>query len=228
VITLAVRWYARYRLSLRDVRDLLAERGIEVSPTTVLNWVQKFGPLLAAALRKKARGVGGCWYVDETYVRVAGAWTYLYRAVDETGQVVDVLLRVHRDLESARAFFEQATRRRGTRPDTVVTDKHPAYARAVRRHARRATHVRTGLHRARGETTKPIERSHAPVKDRLRAMRGFGSVTTGQRTLETIEAIHAIRRGDLCRLAGHPVQMMRPPEPVRYELLVLSQTLGDL
>jgi putative transposase len=82
--------------------------------------------------------VGACWYADETYVKVAGTWAYLYRAADETGQVVNVLLREHRDLASARAFFEQATRRRGSLPTTVVTDKHPAYGRAVRRHMRRA------------------------------------------------------------------------------------------
>jgi hypothetical protein len=85
--------------------------------------------------------------------------------------VVDVLLREHRDLESARAFFAQAIRRRGRRRHTVVTDKHAAYGRAVWRHARRATPIKTGRHRARGATTTPVERSHAPVKDRLRAMR---------------------------------------------------------
>src|SRR5687767_6738153 len=188
VIVTAVRWYGRFRLSLRDVCDLLAERGADGPPRTVLSWVPTFGPLLAAELRRQARPLGKQWYVDGTYVRVGGAWASLYRAVDETGQVVDVLLREHRDLDSARAFLRQARRRRAARPGTVITDKHPAYGRAVRRHAPRAAHVRTGLHRARGETTQPVERSHAPVKDRLRAMRGLQSVATGQRVLEAIEA----------------------------------------
>ena len=153
-----MRWYCRFRLSLADVRDLLAERGIDVSPRTILTWVQKFGPLLAAAVRRAARPVGRRWYCDETYVRVAGAWAYLYRAVDEYGQVVDVLLRAQRDLASARAFFAQAIDGGALHPDHVVTDKHRAYVRAVRRHARRAVHTRTGLHRARGETTKAVER----------------------------------------------------------------------
>src|SRR5688500_13957116 len=196
VIVLAVRWYGRFRLSLRDVCDLLAERGVDVAPSTVMRWVHTFGPLLAAELRRHARPLGTCWYADETYVRVGGRWAYLYRAVDETGQVVDILLREHRDLASARAFLAQATQRRNARPHTVVTDKHPAYGRAVRRYARRATHIRTGLHRARGETIKPVERSHAPIKDRLRAMRGLQSVATGQRVLDAVEAMQAIRRGD--------------------------------
>jgi transposase-like protein len=87
-----VRWYGRFRLSLRDVCDLLAERGVDVSSRTVLSWVHTFGPLLAAEFRRRARPLGSRWYVDETYVRVGGAWVYLYRAVDEEGQLVDVLL----------------------------------------------------------------------------------------------------------------------------------------
>src|SRR5688500_19056282 len=118
VIVTAVRWYGRVRLSLRDVCDLLAERGVDVSPRMVLSWVHTFGPLLAAELRRNARPVGARWYIDETYVRVRGHWAYLYRAVDETGQVVDVLLRPQRDLASARAFLQQAKRRRAARPAT--------------------------------------------------------------------------------------------------------------
>ena len=171
VIVMAVRWYGRFRLSVADVRDLLAERGLDVSARAVLAGVHTFGPLLAAEARRHAPPVGRCWYVDETDVRVSGHWMYLYRAVDEHGQVIDALLREQRDLASARAFFAQAIARRGVRPLLVVTDKHPAYRRAIRRHARGARHVRTGLHRARGETTKAIERSHVPVKDRLRPMR---------------------------------------------------------
>jgi transposase-like protein len=150
---------------------------------------------------------------------VAGRWAYLYRAVDELGQVVDVLLRSQRDLVSARAFFAHAIRRRRVTPDHVVTDKHQAYVRAVRRHARRALHTRTGLHRARGETTKPVERSHVPIKDRLRPMRGLQSVPSGQRLLEGIEAIQAIRRGVLAArpggasalATGHVSRRPRPP-----------------
>ena len=194
----------------------------------ILAWVHTVGPLLAAEVRRRARPLGGRWYVDETYVRVRGRWAYLYRAVDDTGQVVDVLLREQRDLASARAFFEQATRRRGVRPETVVTDKHPAYGRAVRSHARRATHIRTGIHRARGETTKPIERSHAPVKDRLRAMRGVRSIATGQRVLEAVEAVQALRRGDLLRRPRLGPGGCTPGEQARYEAEALIHFAREL
>ena len=123
---------------------------------------------------------------------------YLYRVVDESGQVVDVLLREKRDLKSAEAFFAQAIKRRGVVPEEVITDKHRDYLRAVRQHTPNAKHQRTGLHRERALTTKPIERSHVPIKDRLRSMRGLGSVETGQRLLEGIELAQAVQRGDIC------------------------------
>jgi IS6 family transposase len=228
VITTAVRWYFRYRLSLADVRDLFAERDIDVSARTILSWAHKFGPLLAAQGRRHARPCGRHWWVDETYVRVAGHWAYLYRAVDEAGQVVDVLLRERRDLESARAFFDQAIARRGVRPKVVISDKHPAYRRAVRRRSWRATHVRTGLHRARGETTKAIERSHVPIKDRVRPMRGVHSVATGQRLLEGIELTQAIRRGHIGAAGDAPSNRHEASHRARRDVAVfwgLARTL---
>ena len=229
VIVTAVRWYGRFRLSLRDVCDLLAEREIDVSPRTVLSWVHTFGPLLAAELRRKARPLGRRWYVDETYVRVSGRWAYLYRAVDQSSQVVDILLRERRELDRARAFLQQARQRRAARPDTVITDQHAAYGRAVRRHGPRAAPVRTGLHRTRGETTRAIERSHAPVKDRLRAMRGLHSIATGQRVLEAIEAAQAVRRGDLHHTPQETVPPRVPPgDRARAAALTFLLTARDL
>jgi transposase-like protein len=195
VVVTAVRWYFVFRLSAANVRDLLAERGIDVSARTVLRWAHTFGPLLAAQWRRRAPRVGRCWFVDETYVRVRGRWRYLYRAVDQHGQVVDVLLREQRDLASAQAFFEQAIRRRGVTPVIVISDKHQPYVRTIQHHASTALHIQSGLHRANGGvTTKAIERSHVPIKDRLRPMRGLGTMASGQRLLEGIEAAQGIRR----------------------------------
>ena len=197
VIMMAVRWYFRYRLSAANVRDLLAERGVDVSRQTVADWAQKFSVLLVRAARRHTKPLGSRWFVDETYVKVDKKWAYLYRAVDEASQVVDVLLRERRDVQSAEAFFEQAIKRRSVIPDEVITDKHRGYLRAVRRHAPNAKHHRTGLHRKRALTTKPVERSHVPIKDRLRSMRSLGSVCSGQRLLEGIELAQAVRRGDI-------------------------------
>jgi transposase, IS6 family len=108
VIVVAVRWYLRFNLSYRDVEELLAERGGEVDHVTVFRWVQRFTPLLADAARFTSHTPGDRWHVDDTYVKVNGVWRYVYRAVDQYGQVIDVLVSPHRDAEAARRFFQRA------------------------------------------------------------------------------------------------------------------------
>jgi putative transposase len=195
VILTAVRWYLAYPLSSRQVLELLAERGIDVSHRTVLDWVQAFAPQLAAEVRRRRRPIGRCWTVDEVFLFRRGQKRYLYRAIDEDGVVVDVLLCEHRDTASAEAFFRQAIERTGVIPDEVVTDRHRPYVKAVAMTCPGAVHSRTGLHRARGATTKAIERSHVPTRDRLRNSRGLKRTETGQRFLEGYEAVRHLRRG---------------------------------
>ena len=108
VIAVAVRWYLRYGLSYRDVEELLVERGIAVDHVTVYRWVQRFTPLLIDAATPCRHAAGDRWYVDETYVKVAGRWRYLYRAIDQYGQVIDVLVSDKRDLAATRRFFTRA------------------------------------------------------------------------------------------------------------------------
>jgi transposase-like protein len=110
VISVAVRWYLRYGLSYRDVEELLAERDITVDHVTVYRWVQRFTQEFIEAARSCRHAPGDRWFVDETYLKVAGQWTYLYRAVDQHGQVIDVLLSLRRDLAAARRSFAQALR----------------------------------------------------------------------------------------------------------------------
>jgi transposase-like protein len=98
VIVIAVRWYLRFGLSYHDVEELLTERGVEVDNLTVYRWVQRFTPLLAEAARPCRHVIGKRWYVDETYVRVPGRWRYVYRAIDQFSQVIDVLVSAHEDL----------------------------------------------------------------------------------------------------------------------------------
>jgi transposase-like protein len=197
VILMAVRWYLRHPLSATSVMELLAERGIDVSNRTVLRLVQAFGPLLAAEARQHRRPLGGTWYVDEMFFfRGQDKW-YLYRAIDEHGQVVDIVLRDHRDTASAEAFFEQALGRSDQVPNVIDTDHHQPYIKAIQRTVPSAVHTRSGLHRVTGETTKPIERSHVPLRDRLRASRGLKTLRTGQRFLEGFECPRAIRGGHI-------------------------------
>ena len=108
MILLAVRWYLRYGLSYRDLEELLAERGIEVDHVTLYRWVQRFTPQLVDAARPSRHSGGDRWFVDETYLKVSGEWRYLYRAVDQFGQVIDVMLSERRDGPAARRFFQGA------------------------------------------------------------------------------------------------------------------------
>ena len=123
----AVRWYLRYGLSYRDVEELLAERGVAVDHVTIYRWVQRFTPLLADAARFRRHAPGDRWFVDETYVKVNGVWRYVDRAIDQHGQVIDVLVCARRDAAAARRFFTRALRMLQVIPSEVVTDAAPVY-----------------------------------------------------------------------------------------------------
>ncbi len=121
VILLAVRWYLRFGLSYRDLEELLAERGVEVDHVTLYRWVQRFTPLIVEAARPCRHAVGDRWFGDETYVKVAGTWRYVYRAVDQYGQVIDVYVSKKRDVKAATRFFSTAIKAHGA-PAEVTTD----------------------------------------------------------------------------------------------------------
>ena len=130
VVMLAVLWRLRYKLSLRDVAEMLLERGYQVTHETVRTWEASFAPLLSERLRAKRRGrIGSSWHIDETYVKVAGRWCYLYRAIDGDGQLIDSMLSEHRDKHAARRFFRGLVDVAEARPLRVTTDRHPAYPR---------------------------------------------------------------------------------------------------
>ena len=131
VITLAVRWYLRFSLSYRDVEELLAERGIKVDHVTIYRWVQRFAPEFAEAARARQHLVGDRWHVDETYLKVGGTWRYLFRAIDQFGQVIDVFLSPRRNREAARRFFAQAISRTRISPTEVTTDRYGVYPRVL-------------------------------------------------------------------------------------------------
>jgi transposase, IS6 family len=166
VISVAVRWYLRYGLSYRDVEELLAERSVTVDHVTVYRWVQRFTPEFIEAARPCRHAPGDRWFVDETYLKVAGKWTYLYRAIDQHGQVIDVLLSATRDLAAARRFFTR-TLRAGTVPAEVTTDRAPAYPRVL------DELVPSALHTVKRHANNPIEADHGRLKARLQPMRGL-------------------------------------------------------
>jgi putative transposase len=136
IIAFVVFCRLRYRLTLRDLGEILAIRGIEVSHEAIRDWEAKLLPVMGDALRKRRhgtrRGAGISWYIDETYLKVRGRWCYLYRAIDRDGNLIDAMLSEHRDMQAAKAFFRSARATMGFRPDRVTTDGHGSYPRAIR------------------------------------------------------------------------------------------------
>jgi transposase-like protein len=189
VIVLAVRWYLRFGLSYRDVEELLAERGIDVDHVTIHRWARRFTPLLTDAARFARHRVGHRWHVDETYVKVAGQWVYLYRAVDQFGQVIDVFASTRRDSEAARRFFQRARTTTGVTPSEVVTDRAPTYPRVVDELWPAA------WHHTEQYANNHIEADHAQIKRWLRPKRGIKTMT-GLRILAAGHAfVQNLRRG---------------------------------
>jgi transposase-like protein len=148
------------------VEEPLAERGVAVDHVTVYRWVQRFTPEFIEAARPCRHTPGDRWFVGETYVKVSGRWTYLYRAVDQFGQVIDVLLSARRDLAAARRFLTRALRASAV-PVEVTTDRAPAYPRVP------DELVPSALHTAGRHANNPVEADHGRPKARLRPMRGL-------------------------------------------------------
>jgi IS6 family transposase len=189
VIMLAVRWYLRFGLSYRDVEELLSERGIEVDHVTVYRWVVRFTPLLADAARPCRHAVGDRWQVDETYTKVAGQWRYVYRAIDQFGQVIDVFVAQRRDTTAARRFFERAVGATKRAPIEVVTDKAPTYPAVLE------TLLPAAWHRTDQYANNRVEADHGRLKSRLRAMRGFKQDRSARIVIAGHAFLQNVRRG---------------------------------
>jgi transposase-like protein len=189
IITCAVRWYLRFGLSYRDVEELLAERGVEVDHVTVYRWVQRFTPLLAEAARPCRHQVGDRWQVDETHVKVAGRWRYVYRAIDQFGQVIDVLVSVRRDATTARRFFERAIGTTKTTPMEVVTDLAPVYPAVLEELLPMA------WHRTDRYANNRVECDHGRLKARLRPMRGLKQDSSARVVIAGHAFVQNLRRG---------------------------------
>jgi IS6 family transposase len=188
VILLAVRWYLRYGLSYRDVEELLAERGIEVDHVTIYRWVQRFTPLVIEAARPCRHSVGERWFVDETYVRVAGVWRYVYRAVDQYGQVIDVFVSKRRNVAAATRFFNSLLMGR-ERPTEVTTDLAAPLLRVV------DDLLPEVLHATARYANNRIEYDHGRLKSRLRPMRGLRTDRTASTLIRGHAFVQNVRRG---------------------------------
>jgi IS6 family transposase len=198
VILLCVRWYLRYALSYRDLEEMMAERGLHIDHTTIYRWVQHFAPELDRRCRPHLKATTDSWRVDETSVKVKGAWMYLYRAVDSAGNTLEFLLSATRDTAAAKRFFAKALGAAHTLTPRVITvDNNAAYPKAL-------TELKaTGAMPAACELRQVkylnnlIEQDHRFIKRLVKPGLGFGSFKTAWRTLQGYEVMHMIRKGQV-------------------------------
>src|SRR6201995_1091925 len=177
IIQHAVWLYLRFTLSFRDVEDLLAERGIAVSHETIRRWVAHFGPIYARRLRARRPPSTGRWHLDEVFVSIAGRQMYLWRAVDDEGEVLDILVQSRRDKDAALCLMRKLLKRQGLLPTSIVTDRYRAYDAALRDLGL------SPLHRRGKRQNNRAESSHVPIRRRERKMQGFRSAGSQQRSL---------------------------------------------
>jgi transposase-like protein len=199
IIVLGVRWYLRFGLSYRDVEELLAERGVQVDHLTVYRWVLRFTPLLAEAARPCRHRVGDRWFVDETYVKVAGQWRYVYRAIDQFGQVIDVFVSVRRDIAAARRFLERAIGTTRVAPVEVVTDRAATYPMVLEEL------LPAVWHRTEQCANDPVEADHGRLKARLRPMRGLKQDRSARVIIAGHGFVQYLRRGHYELAVAEPV-----------------------
>lgn len=195
IIVLCVRWYLRYKLSLRDLVEMMAERGLELAHTTILRWVQRFVPEFEKRWNRFARKAGRSWRVDETYVKIRGKWSYLYRAVDREGKTVDFRLSTNRDVKAAKALFRQALKTQGRPPVSITLDGYAASHRAVHELPAQSLRWKETRLRSSKYLNNMIEQDHRGVKLRIKPMLGFKVFDRAAVTIAGIELLHRIRKG---------------------------------
>jgi len=184
IIQHAVWLYYRFNLSCRDIEDLLAERGITVSYESIRLWCIKFGSDYAKRLRRRHQGYGDTFFIDEVFVKIQGRQHYLWRAVDQDGEVVDVFLQRHRDGKAAKRFFKRLLRTGDSEPRRIVTDKLRSYGVAHREL------MPDTIHDTSRYANNRAELSYQPTRVRERGMRRFKSTHQAQRFLSTHAAVY--------------------------------------
>jgi putative transposase len=205
IILTCVRWYVAYPLSYRNLKEMMAERGVEVDHSNIYRWVQKFTPQLEAAFRQGRKcPVGNSWRMDETYIKIKGQRKYLYRAVDKAGQTVDFLLTAHRDKKAARRFFTKAVRQHGL-PEKVTIDQSGANTAALE-----TLQEETGATieiRQNKYLNNLVEHDHRAVKRIVCPRLGFKAFPSARHTLSGIELMHMIKKGQMIPLNGQTLSV---------------------
>jgi transposase, IS6 family len=207
IIRLRVRWYCRYQLSYRDIEEMMHERGLDVDHSMVFRWVQRYAPEINKRIRQHLKTSGTSYRVDETYIKVGKTYKYLYRAVDKEGQTIEFMLSAKRDVSAAKRFFKKMMRAEHRRlPFSISVDKNAAYPEAFSSsQAEKIVPPDCKLRRVK-YLNNVIDQDHRFIKKKVRASQCFKRFQTAERTLEGIESVNMMRKGQVKRLSGGDAQ----------------------
>jgi IS6 family transposase len=195
IILLTVRWYLKYCLSYRDVAEMIEERGLKISHTTIMRWVHQFGPEIDKRIRPYLKPTNDSYRADETYIKVKGKWKYLYRAVDSEGNTIDFMLSENRDTHAAKRFFKKAlSSPHNQSPRVITVDKNPAYPPAIEQLMNEKDLSKETIIRQTKYLNNIVEQDHRFIKKITNSMLGFKSFKTAEETLAGIEAFHMLRK----------------------------------
>ncbi len=204
IILLCVRWYCRFQLSYRDLEEMMRERGLEVHHSTVWRWVQAYAPEINKRIRPHLKMSGTSYRIDETYIKVGKDSKYLYRAVDREGQTIEFMLSAKRDVSAAKRFFKKVMRADHRRlPFSINVDKNAAYPDAFNSSQDEKELPKDCTLRRVKYLNNVIEQDHRFVKKKVRASQCFKRFHSAERTLEGIEAVNMLRKGQVKRLSGN-------------------------
>ncbi|MDE9563451.1 IS6 family transposase [Xenorhabdus bovienii] len=204
IIAQCVHWYLAYALSLRNLEEIMAERGIAVDHSTFSRWVHRLVPLIVKRYRRSKPEVERRWRMDETYIKIKGQWRYLHRAVDSDGNTVEFLLTAHRDKKAALRFFKKAMRQHG-QPDEVTIDKSGANKAALDEINKEKPKNKQINIRQNKYLNNLIEQDHRNVKRRTRPMLGFKNFRGTQTLLAGIERVSMLRKGQYPQEPEYPI-----------------------
>ena len=206
IILLCVRWYCRYQLSYRDLEEMMHERGLSLDHTTIWRWVQTYAPEINRRMRPHLKLAGASYRIDETYIKVGKQWKYLYRALDKEGNTIEFMLAANRDIAAVKRFFKKMMRADHRRlPFSISVDKHASYPDAFITSQKEKVLPKDCTLRRTKYLTNIVEQDHRFIRRRWRAMQCFRTFYTAERTIEGVEAMHMMRKGQLKRINGEDV-----------------------
>ncbi|HDR4949087.1 TPA: IS6 family transposase [Bacillus cereus] len=217
IILLTVRWYLRYNLSLRDLVEMMEERGLFLAHTTIMRWVHQYGPELNERIRKHLKSTNDSWRVDETYIKIKREKMYLYRAIDSEGNTIDFYVSRKRDAKAAKRFLKKALAScHATKPRSITADGDKAYPVAIRE-LKEEKYIPNGIPlRVKKYLNNIIEQDHRFIKKRIRNMLGLNSLQTARKMIAGLEAMHMIKKG----------QTLQGEKSVQKQIYLIHEIFG--